>query len=144
MYLGEAERVLEFGASCGKTIDRNIIITTLHNEACCYYREAELATAAKYIEAVIFNLKSNIASVDSTPSSSGRKAKKGDELAFAPIEKKIELVQYNLKFCTISSRATRRETALEAGKAVVQVGRSLLTDLRQDNPRVTPCDANNQ
>lgn len=78
VYLQEAERVLEYGASCGKTIDRNIIIATLHNEACCYYKEAELATAAKYIEAVIFNLKSQVNSVNSTPSQEGKKTPKND------------------------------------------------------------------
>ena len=38
IYLTEAERILEYGANCGKSIDRNIIITTLHNEACCFYK----------------------------------------------------------------------------------------------------------
>lgn len=31
VYLLEAEKMLEYGASCGKIIDRNIIITILHN-----------------------------------------------------------------------------------------------------------------
>jgi hypothetical protein len=49
VYLAEAERVLEYGASCGKTIDRNIIVCTLHNEACCYYKASDLVTASRYI-----------------------------------------------------------------------------------------------
>ena len=31
IYLAEAERVLEYAASCGKNIDRNLIICVLHN-----------------------------------------------------------------------------------------------------------------
>ena len=42
VYLGEAEKILEYGASCGKNIDRNIIVCILHNEACCYQRLWEL------------------------------------------------------------------------------------------------------
>ena len=33
---------------------------------------------------------------------------------------------------------------MEAGKKVIQIGRGLFTDLRQDNPKITPCDSNNQ
>jgi hypothetical protein len=69
--LTEAEKILEYGASCGKIIDRNIIITTLHNEACCYYKDSDLNTAAKYLEAVIFNIKSNLDSLSSSPAVSG-------------------------------------------------------------------------
>ncbi len=70
VYLSEAERILEYGASCGKSIDRNIIVTTLHNEACCYYKEADLPTAAKYLEGLIFNLKAHLDSLQSSPANS--------------------------------------------------------------------------
>ena len=67
VYLSEAEKILEYGASCGKVIDRNLIITTLHNEACCYYKDSDLNTAAKYLEGVIFNITSNLHSLSSSP-----------------------------------------------------------------------------
>lgn len=31
VYLGEAERALEYGANCGRVIDRKLIICVLHN-----------------------------------------------------------------------------------------------------------------
>ena len=62
----------------------------------------------------------------------------------APLEKKVELVHYHLKICTISSQAKKRDAALLAGKKVVQIGKGLFTDLRQDNPKITPCESNNQ
>ena len=42
VYLEEAEKILEYSASCGKTIDRFIIINTLQNEAAAYQRLWEL------------------------------------------------------------------------------------------------------
>jgi hypothetical protein len=148
VYLAEAERVLEYGASCGKTIDRNMIICTLHNEACCYYKEADLVTAARYIEGVIFNLKSHLASIQSTPANSHvletQRGKKHDEFLYATLEKKIELVQYYLKFCTINSQAKNREVALDAGRKVLQISQSLFQGLSSDNPKITACDENNR
>jgi hypothetical protein len=142
IFLAEAERILEYGASCGKSIDRNIIIATLHNEACCYYKDADLPTAAKYLEGLIFNLKSHLDSLQSSPSSSGvdHKHTHLDSFVYMTIEKKIELVQYYLKFCTINSQAKRREAALDAGKRVIQLCSSLFSDLQIDNMKITACD----
>lgn len=38
VYLNEAEKILEYAASCGKTIDKYIIISILHNIACCHQK----------------------------------------------------------------------------------------------------------
>lgn len=38
IYLGEAEKNLEYAASCGLSLDRVLITTTLKNEACAYQR----------------------------------------------------------------------------------------------------------
>lgn len=56
VYLGEAEKNLEYAASCGLAIDRILIITTLKNLACGYQRLWELNTCYDYMEALIFNL----------------------------------------------------------------------------------------
>lgn len=133
IYLAEAERLLEYGASCGKLIDRNLIITTLHNEACCYYKASDLPTASKYIEAVIFNLKTHLDSVDSSPSQSSnseRRGRKSEEDQKVAVEKKIELVHYYLKYCTVNSQAKNRIVALDAGKRAVDVLKALITDLQ--------------
>jgi hypothetical protein len=144
VYLAEAERILEYGASCGKSIDRNIIVTTLHNEACCYYKEADLSTAAKYLEGLIFNLKAHLDSLQSSPASSAVDRKQADPFLWLSLEKKMELVQYYLKFCTINSQAKRREAALEAGRRVLQLAASLFADLHQDHLRLTACDEQNR
>ena len=49
IFLDEAEKILEYSASYGKTIDRNLIMTTLHNEACVYQRIWTLDKASNYL-----------------------------------------------------------------------------------------------
>lgn len=71
VYLNEGEKILEYAASCGKTIDRNIIICVLHNEACCYQKSWELEKCSNYLEALIYNFNSYLKPQDrqTTPSS---------------------------------------------------------------------------
>lgn len=103
-------------------------MTTLHNEACCYYKEGDLAASAKYLEGLIFNLQSHRDSTHPSPSSAHL-----DSCLSLSVEKKMELVQYYLKFCTINSQAKRREAALSAGKQVTHLCASLLADLQLDD-----------
>jgi hypothetical protein len=56
MYLTQAESILEYAASCGKNIDRSLIISILHNEACAYQRTWDLPKCSNYLEALIFNM----------------------------------------------------------------------------------------
>lgn len=58
VYLEQAEEILEYAAGCGRTIDRALIITTLHNQATVYQRLWELSRSADYIEAIIYNISS--------------------------------------------------------------------------------------
>ncbi|KAM3140179.1 hypothetical protein pb186bvf_007732 [Paramecium bursaria] len=54
--LQKAENLLDFSANCGKSIDRNLIITILYNQAVIYQQLWELTKCAKYLDAVIYNL----------------------------------------------------------------------------------------
>ena len=54
--LNEAERILEYAASCGKNIDRKLIICVLNNQACFYQKMWLLEKACTYIEATILNM----------------------------------------------------------------------------------------
>ena len=54
--LNEAERILEYAASCGKNIDRKLIICVLNNQACFYQKMWLLEKACTYIEASILNM----------------------------------------------------------------------------------------
>ena len=56
----EAENILEFAASCGKVIDRNLITVTLYNIASIYQTLWKLDKCCKYIDGVIFNLEKSV------------------------------------------------------------------------------------
>lgn len=56
ILLNEAERILEYAASCGKNIDRKLIISVLNNQACFYQKMWLLDKACSYIEAAILNM----------------------------------------------------------------------------------------
>ena len=56
VYLNQAELILEYAASCGKTIERSLILITLHNLASVYQRIWELQKSADYIEGIIYNI----------------------------------------------------------------------------------------
>jgi hypothetical protein len=49
VYLNENEKILEYAASCGRTIDRSVIILTLRNEACVHQRLWNLEKSANYL-----------------------------------------------------------------------------------------------
>lgn len=68
IYFNENEKILEYAASCGKTIDRSVIIATLHNQACVNQKLWELEKSANYLEAIIYNINTHL---DSTQSKIG-------------------------------------------------------------------------
>jgi len=59
-----------------------------------------------------------------------QRGKKTDDLLFVTFEKKIELIQYYLKYCTVNSQAKNRIVALDASKRVISVLKSLFNDIR--------------
>ncbi|CAD8090588.1 unnamed protein product [Paramecium primaurelia] len=54
--LQQSEQMLEFAASCGKVIDRNLIIIILYNQACTYQCQWVLDKCSKYLDSVIYNM----------------------------------------------------------------------------------------
>ena len=58
VYFSEAERDLEYMASCGDDINRVLITTTLKNKASVHQRLWELAPSSDYMEALLFHLQS--------------------------------------------------------------------------------------
>ena len=64
-------------------------------------------------------------------SSHSERSKKSEEFMVGTVEKKVELVHYYLKYCTINSQAKNRIVALDAGKKTIQVLRAIVTDVRE-------------
>ena len=55
MHLKESEKILEYGANSGKNINKELIITVLHNQASIYQKLWELNNCSDYLEGIIFN-----------------------------------------------------------------------------------------
>ena len=60
----QAEKILEYGASCGKNIDRTLIMSVLHNEAYGYQRMWDLNKCSNYLEALIYNINAKFSAGD--------------------------------------------------------------------------------
>ena len=129
VYLTEAEKILEYAASCGKNIDRNMIVCVLHNEACCYQKLWELEKCSNYLEALIFNISSHLKT--STPSprevedyiktSGSLSSHLRDSLYGKPINQRIQLSKYHLQFCAINSQLRNHKGALISGRRAIAI-----------------------
>lgn len=60
----ECEKILEYSANCGRSIDRELILSILHNEAVVYQSLGETAKALSYVEAVIYNINESLEGSD--------------------------------------------------------------------------------
>lgn len=123
VYLTEAENVLEYAAGCGRTIERTLIITTLHNQACVYQRIWELTRSADYIEAIIYNISSFLASEPHpAPTPAPHKLQ-------TYLSNKLQLIAYNLQFCAVSSQIKNHENALASAQRALNLLKSYCEEL---------------
>jgi hypothetical protein len=110
VYLGEAERNLEYAANCGMSIDRILITTTLKNMGCGCQRRGDLSACYTYIEALIFNL-----SVPSDPKAENLKDGGYDKLAKAA-NTKLKLAISYLQLSALSSELGKHMEANNMAK----------------------------
>lgn len=106
MYLHEAEKILEYAASCGKTIDRFLITTTLQNEACAYQRLWKIEKAADYMEALVQNHRASLGSHDDRSNS--------PNLLSNFISNRIDGIFYSLQYSAIYSQLGHHESSIAA------------------------------
>lgn len=118
VYLEEAEKILEYAAGCGRTIDRALIIATLHNQATVYQRIWELTRSADYIEAIIYNISSFLSSEDKFQFTSEIKDFRSHQhLKLATsLGNKLSLIVYLLQFCAVSSQIKKHSNALSSAQ----------------------------
>ena len=110
--------MLEYAAGCGRTIDRTLIIATLHNQACVYQRIWELNKSSDYLEAIIYNISSFLnseADAPFTPEITSSLSPQHHKLA-AYLSSKLQLISYNLQFCAVSSQIKNHDNALKAAQ----------------------------
>lgn len=73
ILLSEGEKILEYAAGSGKTIERELIICVLHNIASAYHKLWMLEKCVSYVEGLIFNLENHLTSLQNSVMSSNQK-----------------------------------------------------------------------
>ena len=106
IYLQEAEKILEYAASCGKTIDRFLITSTLHNEACVYQKLWELEKSSDYMEAILYNMSTYLA--NNTPIEMAHDLHNHDSDAYLTLSaftyRRLSTAIYHLQYSAVSSQ----------------------------------------
>lgn len=121
VYLSEAERILEYAASCGKNIDRSLIISILHNEACAYQRIWHLSKCSNYLEALIYNITQYLQL--SSPKADRTTAHTIPSCSKFYLEKSTRLIKYHLQYAAVSSQIKNHEGAFESSKKGINFSR---------------------
>ena len=132
-YLEEAEKILQYAAGCGRTIDRSLIIATLHNQATVYQRMWELIRSADYIEAIIFNINtflSNQSTFNLSLETAIVNSPQHSKLAIY-MGSKLSLITYLLQFCAVSSQIKNHSTALNSAQKALTLLKTYCEQLGQ-------------
>ncbi|KAM3136860.1 hypothetical protein pb186bvf_011119 [Paramecium bursaria] len=129
-YLQQAEQMLEvflflnqiqFAASCGRIIDRNLIVVILYNQACAYQCQWVLEKCSKYLDGVIYNMELAInedeADLDNLASSHEKESQLVRRYSF--------LARSYLQYCAILSQLGKHKNALANAKKAAQIMRNL-------------------
>ena len=129
-YLTQAEQILEYAASCGKNIDRQLIISVLHNEACANQKSWELINCSNYLEALIYNmneyLKLGDASINKKYSSSVSTCSQNF------VDKSLRLVKYHLQYAAINSQLKNHGDAFDSSKRAIELLQLLFKSLNKN------------
>lgn len=117
----EAEKILEYGANCGKNISRQMITVVLHNQACCYQKIWQLDKCSNYLEALIFNINSYLKACPPSPALKCCSHISSQQLEGKPVTFRLQLCRYELQFCAINSQLRRHKLALESGRRAASI-----------------------
>lgn len=124
---------MEYAAGCGRTIERGLIVVTLHNQATVYQRIWELVRSADYIEAIIYNVRAFLEGEEGAgekwkegregKSNGGRDEKSLEEESRLALHlgTKLSLITYLLQFCAVSSQIKNHSTALTSARSALSL-----------------------
>lgn len=125
ILLNEGEKILEYAAGSGKTIERELIICVLHNLASAYHKLWMLEKCLSYVEGIIFNLENHLTSLQNSVMSSNQKQEM--LIAQQSLEMKHLLTTYSIRFCALNSQQYNHKQALASSKKAIAYVRSILT-----------------
>ncbi|CAD8178315.1 unnamed protein product [Paramecium pentaurelia] len=127
--LQQSEQMLEFAASCGRVIDRNLIIIILYNQACAYqwysylyyYSQWILDKCSKYLDGVIYNMEIGIKEDEQDLQTLSNVQEKQAQL----IKRQAFLVKAYLQYTAILSQLGKHKQALLNSQKAAQTMREL-------------------
>lgn len=132
----QGEKILEYAASCGKNIDRNLILSVIHNEAYGYQRMWELPKCSNYLEAVIYNMYGKFSAVETPISFHPSLEEDGfpiydiamqstinpSDLRFLrriDNNQKMKLCKYHLQFSAVNSQLKNHRKAADSSNSAL-------------------------
>ncbi|CAD8110216.1 unnamed protein product [Paramecium sonneborni] len=119
--LQQSEQMLEFAASCGRVIDRNLIIIILYNQACAYQCQWILDKCSKYLDGVIYNMEIGIKEDEQDLQTLPNLQEKQAQL----IKRQTFLVKAYLQYTAILSQLGKHKQALINSQKAAQTMREL-------------------
>ncbi|CAD8076454.1 unnamed protein product [Paramecium primaurelia] len=119
--LQQSEQMLEFAASCGRVIDRNLIIIILYNQACAYQCQWILDKCSKYLDGVIYNMEIGIKEDEQDLQTLSNVQEKQAQL----IKRQAFLVKAYLQYTAILSQLGKHKQALLNSQKAAQTMREL-------------------
>ncbi|CAD8105326.1 unnamed protein product [Paramecium sonneborni] len=119
--LQQSEQMLEFAASCGRVIDRNLIIIILYNQACAYQCQWILDKCSKYLDGVIYNMEIGIKEDEQDLQTLANVQETQAQL----IKRQTFLVKAYLQYTAILSQLGKHKQALINSQKAAQTMREL-------------------
>jgi hypothetical protein len=117
--------VLEYAASSGKNISKELIINILHNQASIYQKLWELNNCSNYLEGIIYNYDQFIRETSTQGSIIHPHSHLHDHPADAidPLRARMKqkLARYHLQYCAVNSQLADHEAALTSVKRAHQL-----------------------
>ncbi|CAK83039.1 unnamed protein product (macronuclear) [Paramecium tetraurelia] len=119
--LQQSEQMLEYATSCGKQIDKNLIIVILYNQACSYQCQWILDKSSKYLTGVIYNLDESMKDEDVNNNIETNE----EESDATQVKKKSFLARASLQHTAILSQLGKHKQALQSARKAAETMREV-------------------
>ncbi|CAD8088982.1 unnamed protein product [Paramecium sonneborni] len=119
--LQQSEQMLEYATSCGKQIDKDLIIVILYNQACTYQCQWILDKCSKYLTGVIYNLDEGRKEEDINENTIIQE----QESDATQVKKKSFLARASLQQTAILSQLGKHKLALQSARKAAETMREV-------------------
>jgi hypothetical protein len=129
--LEKMEKLLEHAASCGRNLDRNLVIVILYNVACAYQSMWVLDKCSKYIDGVIYNLNESLKQDEVSYLQAVQKKMSWSHLQAlrtVKLRKQHFLLKIYLQHCAVLSQLSKHDQALNIVKKSNKAMHTIIQD----------------